>query len=186
VRWPTDATVCGLLQALCVDTPPPLVLKVDNGAAFVSQALQAWARAAGTVLLYSPLRCPRYNGTIEASIASITTRAHHAAVAAGHPTSWTCADVEAARQSANAIVRPSDHRTAAARWQAATPITDAERRRFAAAHHAAERRKMGVPIRVHQRMAVVEALQQLGYVSITRRADLVHQLKSRKRQELRA
>jgi hypothetical protein len=39
---------------------------------------------------------------------------------------------------------------------------------------------------VQQRVAIVDTLRRLGYVSITRRADLVHSLKSKKRQELRA
>ncbi len=171
----TATAACGLLRAVCATMPAPLVLKVDNGSAFQSAALQAWARLVGTRLLYSPPCCPRYNGTIEASIASITTRAHHAAVAAGHPARWTCEDVEAARQSANAMIRPVDRRTAADRWCQAWPITAAERRRFATAHRVADRRKMSVHMRVQQRMAIVTALQQLGYVSITRRADLVHQ-----------
>jgi hypothetical protein len=182
----TGATVCGLLRALCVGTPAPLVLKVDNGSAFIGHELRAWARAVGTTLLYSPPRCPRYNGAIEASIASITTRAHHAAVLADRPGCWSCADVEAARRTANAIVRRPDRRTADDRWQSGTMIRAAERRRFTRAHATALRRKMTVPMRVQRRMAIVDTLQRLGYVSITRRADLVHSFNTKKRQEFRA
>ena len=57
-------------------------------------------------LLYSPPACPRYNGSIEASIGALTTCAHHAAAAAGHPEYWTCADVEAARLDANTHAGP--------------------------------------------------------------------------------
>ena len=98
VLQPTAASVIGLLRALCAHVDPPLVLKVDNGAPFISHDLRGWAGTVGTQLLYSPPCCPRYNGAIEASIASITTRAHHAAVATGQPeAAWTCDHVEAAR-----------------------------------------------------------------------------------------
>lgn len=179
------AAACGLLRALCARVDAPLVLKVDNGSAFVSGDLQAWARAAGTHLLHSPPACPRYNGAIEASIGAITTRAHHAAATAGHPEHWTCEDVELARITANATVRSPDRRSAEQRWHQAAPITRAERRRFAVYHAAAQRRKMSVPMRVRCRMALVETLRSLGYVSITRRADLVQQLPKEKRQKLR-
>ena len=63
----------------------------------------AWrrGRAGGDDLLHSPPACPRYNGSIEASIGAISTRAHHAAAAHGHPDYWTTTDVEIARSGAN-------------------------------------------------------------------------------------
>lgn len=185
VMQTTATTVCGLLRRLCAHVGAPLVLKVDNGSSFVSHDLRDWARRCGTQLLYSPPCCPRYNGSIEASIASITTRAHHAAVGGGHPEVWTCDDVEAARASANAIVRRPSGRTADASWRAAARITTIERRRFDRRCATARRRRIDQPPRVQQRIAIVDTLRQLGYVSITRRADLVQSLKSKKRQTLR-
>ena len=170
----TSATVCGLLRALTTTRDAPLVLKVDNGSAFRSAELRAWAAAAGTLLLYSPPRCPRYNGSIEASIASVTVRAHHAAVQAGHPQTWSCSDLEAARQSANVGRLRRRAPTAAQRWSQRRPVTRAERERFAEAHAVARRRITHRPERVQQRIAIVDTLQSLGYVSITRRVDLVH------------
>lgn len=178
------ATACGLLRALCLDRAAPIVLKVDNGSALISADLRAWAADAGTQLLHSPPRCPRYNGAIEASIAAITTRVHHAAAAAGHPEWWTCEDLEHARGLANAIVRPSGQ-SAVASWTHASPITPVERRRFIRTC-IATRRLGAVPPRVQHRVAIVDTLRSLGYVSITRRADLVHPLKTKTRQELRA
>ena len=166
---------CGLLRALGAHADPPLVLKVDNGSAFRSHALRAWAAAVGTQLLYSPPRTPRYNGAIEGSIGALTTRAHHAAVLAGHPDTWTCADVEAARLAANTVPTRPARTTALDRWQHATPITRAERRRFANACDAATRTLSTTNRAVQQRTAIVDTLQRLGYVSITRRANLVHQ-----------
>lgn len=163
VARPTAEVVCDLLRALCAIQAAPLVLKVDNGAAFGSHALQAWATAVGTRLLYSPPACPRYNGSIEASIGALTTRAHHAAAAAGHPEYWTCADVEAARLQANAQARPRGPR-----------ITAEERRRFQGSYIAACDHRHAAMTRAQQRIAIAHTLQVLGYVSITRRADLVH------------
>ena len=177
---------CGLVRALCATADAPLVLKVDNGSAFRSRDFRAWAHTAGTTLLYSPPRTPRYNGAIEGSIGALTTRAHHAAVADGHPDYWTCADVEAARRAANTVTTRSAHPTALDRWQHATAITRTERRHFAAACDAAARTITTPNRAVQHRIAIVDTLQQLGYVSITRRANLVHQLNSKPRQELRA
>jgi transposase InsO family protein len=174
VDAPTAATGRGLLQALCARTRAPLVLKVDNGPAFRSHLLRTWAQAVGTQLLYSPPHYPRYNGAIEATIASVTTRAHHAAVAAGHPQVWECADVERARCEANQRVHDRAGHTAAHRWRAASRITAAERRRFAA-HYAVQLDACAaLPIATRLRVALVQTLQMLGYVSITRRADLDH------------
>jgi transposase InsO family protein len=183
----TAATACALLRALCVHRAAPIVLKVDNGSAFISAGLRAWAIAAGTHLLHSPPRCPRYNGAIEASIAAIATRAHQVAAAAGHPASWTSPDVEHARHWANAIVRRPCGDSAAAAWNHADRIGHAERQRFMRACMATQRQSANEgPPRVQQRSAIVDTLRRLGYVSITRRAYLVHELKSKTRQRLRA
>ena len=169
----TASPVCGLLRALCATVAPPLVLKVDNGSAFASRPLRAWAAMVGTQLLYSPPRCPRYNGAIEASIGALTTRAHHAAVAAGHPEYWTCDDVERARTTGNAIAHASG-RTPLERWRRAAAISGAERRRFRSQCATASARFDAAPPRVQQRLAIVDTLQRLGYVTMTRRADFVH------------
>jgi len=168
----TASAVCGLLRALSAVADPPLVLKVDNGAPFVSHQLRYWAAAVGTALLYSPPCCPQYNGAIEASIGALTTRAHHAAVAAGHPTYWTCDDIEHARTAANRA--RSGGRMPDALWQRKTRISVDERRSFQAHYTAALHRRSTLTPRVQQRTAIVDTLQDLGYVSMVRRADLVH------------
>jgi hypothetical protein len=170
----TAMAVCAVLRALIATADAPLVLKLDNGAPFVSAVTRAWARTVGTTLLYSPPRYPRYNGAIEASIGALTTRLHHAAVAAGHPHYWTCDDLEHARMHANAV-RPSHRRCASLeRWRSATRITTGERARFQSRYAAALSRYRMRPTCVQQRHAIVDTLQMLGYVSITRRTDLVH------------
>jgi hypothetical protein len=182
------STVCDLLRALAAAHDAPLVLKVDNGSAFGSADVGAWAHAAGTQVLYSPPRYPRYNGSIEASIGAISTRTHHLAAAAGHPDYWTTDEVERARADANLTPSPTGRSgdTAAHRWRAAPTITAAERRRFGAHCAATIGDQHGHTTRVQHRTAIVHTLRALGYVTMKRRTDLVHSLTNEKRQRLRA
>ena len=187
IAQPTADIVCARLQALVRRWGAPLVLKLDHGAAVVSRDLQVWARATGIRLLYSPPRCPRYNGAIEASIGAITTRTHHVAAAAGHPETWSCQDVEHARTWANAVARRPSAPSAHAIWTRRSRIARTERRRFLqACTRALRRRSRHQTARVQHRLAIVDTLRRLKYVSITRRADLVHGSKTKTRQELRA
>jgi len=51
----------------------PLVLKSDNGSAFISQEFQTWLADWRIVPLFSPVRMPRYNGACEAGIGGAKT-----------------------------------------------------------------------------------------------------------------
>ena len=176
VRRVTGVVVRDLLRALSVPAVAPLVLKLDNGAACRSRELRAWADRVGTTLLYSPSRCPRYNGSIEASVGAIATRAHHMAAAAGHPGLWTTDDVEAARVEANMTSHRRDGYTQTARdwWTRARVITRTERHRFLRAYQQQLAHLRPAPAHVQRRLAIVRTLDVLGYVSIKRRGDLVH------------
>jgi hypothetical protein len=190
VRRATAQAVCDVLRALCRHTRAPLVLKLDNGSPCRSRQLTTWAHDVGTALLYSPPALPRYNGSIEASIGSLTTRTHELAALEGHPGTWSTDDVERARTHANATLRPTGAAvtTAAARWHTAAPITRAERRRFAARYArelGASTRRPAVVSRARRRLALVRTLDVLGYVTIRRRADLVHRFTKRTRPRLR-
>ena len=71
-RWGYgDPKRAGRLQT---DNGAPLVLKSDNGSAFVAEALQGWLRAAGVEALFSPPRLPAYNGSCEAGIGALKDR----------------------------------------------------------------------------------------------------------------
>jgi transposase InsO family protein len=85
---------------------PPLVLKSDNGSAFLAEATQALLGGAGVIPLYSPPYLPQYNGAIEAGIGSLKTRSERQAARRGHPGAWTLDDVVAAQAEANALARP--------------------------------------------------------------------------------
>jgi hypothetical protein len=189
----TARTIGDVIRYLTAHSPTPLVLKVDNGSPFGSNLLQRWAHRTGTLLLYSPPRYPAYNGTIEASIGALTARTHEEAATHGHPDDWTAEDVEAARIAANLTpLAPASQTTPATRWHRAPAITRAERRRFLARYvrelaTVTARAGVAPPLatRAHRRTAIVRTLDRLGYVSIRRRADLVHRFTKKNRQRLR-
>jgi hypothetical protein len=102
----TSINVLALLTALFLRHGPPLVIKCDNGSQFLTPDVLALLVQWHVELLRSPPSCPRYNGSCEAGIGSIKTRAHHIAAREGRPGAWTCDDVEEARLQANETARP--------------------------------------------------------------------------------
>jgi transposase InsO family protein len=99
-------TAIAALELLFRQYGPPLVLKSDNGSAFIAdetrQLLDRWR----IWHLRSPPEWPQYNGSCEAGIGSMKTRTHHESSRLGHPGEWSCDDVEAARLQANETARP--------------------------------------------------------------------------------
>ena len=120
------------LRSLFLEHGAPLVLKADNGSAFIAHELRALCQSQGVTLLYSPQYYPAYNGSCEAGGGSIKTRAHHLAARQGRPGEWTLDDVEGARLQANETGRP--HGASAPvpgeRWNERPPISDPERDLF--------------------------------------------------------
>src|SRR5262249_38673518 len=94
------------LASLFVLHGTPLVLKSDNGSPFDAEATLALLYSAGVLPLFSPPYYPEYNGAIEASIGSLTTRTEHHAARHDRPGQWTCDDLAAAQAEANATARP--------------------------------------------------------------------------------
>jgi len=132
VRDVTAATVLPVLTSLFVVHGAPLVLKSDNGSAFGDTQVQALCGQFGVRNLFSPPRTPRYNGSIEAGIASLTMRTENAAARRGCPDAWTYDDVELARCEANATARPCGMNGPCPdeMWTARTAIPPEERRSF--------------------------------------------------------
>src|SRR5260370_12020073 len=62
----TAATAVEALRALLVLHGAPLVLKADNGSAFLADATQDFLVSWGVNLLFSPPHTPGYNGSVEA------------------------------------------------------------------------------------------------------------------------
>src|SRR5262249_52677908 len=65
VAAPTAEVVVSELRLLFTLHGAPLVLKSDNGSAFIAEAVQRELRCWGVGQLFSPPRRPEYNGAIE-------------------------------------------------------------------------------------------------------------------------
>jgi transposase InsO family protein len=128
----TAVTVIDSLWRLFHTHGVPLVLKTDNGSAFVADATQDFLFSLGVNLLFSPPRTPWYNGSIEAGIGSLKTRTERHASRAGHPAYWTSDDAAAAQTEANATARPQSETgpTPDELWQTRHPVKPEERRLF--------------------------------------------------------
>jgi len=131
----TAATAIAALGMLFALHGAPLVLKADNGSAFVADATRDFLRPFGVNLLFSPPYTPEYNGSIEAGNGSMKTRTERYATRADRPASWISDDVAAAESEANATARPRGETgpTPEELWQTRRPITTAARALFQAA-----------------------------------------------------
>ena len=161
----------------------PLVIKFDNGSAFITDEVKALLCQQGVLPLYSPPGTPSYNGAVEAGIGSIKTRAFWRAAYAGRPGEWTCDDIEAAVREANAQGRPRgfDAPSPEDAWRNKIPITDAQRQSFQdtcarAAREEYARRGLQPMTRFQHyeqasidRAAISRALIELGFLLIRRR-----------------
>jgi transposase InsO family protein len=129
---PTVDVVLEELPWLFTQHGAPLVLKTDNGSAFIADALRWYLRGCGVGQLFSPPRTPAYNGAIEASIGSMKRRTQQRSATAGHPDWWGEADIEAARVEANQTARPRrlHGSTPAQVWEQRCLLTCKERGSF--------------------------------------------------------
>jgi transposase InsO family protein len=134
-------TAADVLVALFGTHGPPLVLKSDNGSAFIAGLVQTVLADWQVGHLLSPPDFPEYNGACEGGIGSMKTRTHHQAARRGQPGQWSCDDAEAARLQANETARPWGHQgpTPAQVWAERRPLTKAERAAFAATVRQMER-----------------------------------------------
>src|SRR5262249_20169629 len=128
----TAATVITVLTSLFVVHGTPLVLKSDNGSAFGARGVQTLCGQFGVQQLFSPPHMPRYNGSIEGGIGSLTSRTEQAAARRGYPGSWTYDDAVVARLEANATARPRGEKGPCPEelWDARAPLTPAQRGTF--------------------------------------------------------
>ena len=75
--------VIACLQRLIEQHGAPLVLKADNGSAFIAACVARFCRRHGITLMHSPVRRPRWNGTCEVSGRWAKLRAAEAAARRG-------------------------------------------------------------------------------------------------------
>jgi transposase InsO family protein len=161
----------------------PLVLKMDNGSAFLADVTQELLDQFGVIPLFSPPYMPRYNGAIEAGIGSLKTRTANQAARQGRPGQWTCDDAAAAQQEANATARPRGERgpNPDTLWEQRSPIRAEERKLFqttverrrnqarAEAGHAPAEPLCPAQERALDRQAIRRALVEHGYLLFSRR-----------------
>lgn len=124
------------LRALFRFYAAPLVVKMDNGSAFVSEDLRGLLRQHGVFTLFSPPATPAYNGSIEAGIGSLEVRAFYESARHDRPGEWTCDDVAAARRQANETAHPWGLAgpTPERAWKRRAPLTEIEARDFRSAY----------------------------------------------------
>ena len=179
--WQTTAA----LTSLFLEHGPPLVVKSDNGSTLRAARVRSPLEASGVLPLVSPPRTPTYNGSCEAGIGQMKTRAHHLAARRGYPGEWTCSDVEGARLMGNQTARPHGLKGPSPDqvWAQRRPLTQDERRDFQERVLAEWRRDPKSTIDLSEacdtlvwgerpgaaaRRAITRALHQLGYL-VTRR-----------------
>ncbi len=179
VRSESVADVLPTLRELFAEHGLPLVLKSDNGSAFIAEALHALLGEMLVAQLFSPVHQPQYNGAL--GVLKVYTHQH--AVSVGHPFRWTAEDVDHAQQLANTISRPWGARGLSPEqaWQQRAPITAEERQAFGTAldaHRAWAARELALDLAAElsvadrarlDRLAISGALQELGYLTLRRR-----------------
>jgi transposase InsO family protein len=182
VRTEQACEALAVLQQLFRLYGPPLVLKSDNGSAFIADLMHDALDEQSVSQLFSPPRRPQYNGALERSNGTLKTYTHQHAVSSGHPFRWTSEDLEHARQLANTISRPWGHRkpTPDECFRDRTPISDEDRRAFQQEldrQRLVAGRDLGLTLDAElprndrarlDRLAISRTLQQLGYLTKTR------------------
>ena len=172
-------TVIPILHGLFDRHGPPLVLKSDNGSAFIAENALEMLRDWCVLALFSPPRLPKYNGALERSNTTLKVYTHTSAVSDGHPFRWTSDNLAQAVIVANEFTRPwgAKGETPAERWRSRAAISGDERLQILdlvqqqrpVAHDdlgfgdelsASDRRAV-------DRMAIARALQQLGHLTAT-------------------
>ena len=179
VEHPDADSTIALLDDLRARHGAPLIIKADNGSAFIAQHTRTYLATHRIALLRSPPSCPSYNGACEAGNGTIKRYAHAIAARHDRPHTWTLDDLEAARLLANQrITERHQTLTPQQRLDQALPIPDAQRQTLTSAIHTArERRRAQHAIAQHnqartlpgdalERQAITDALQGLGSITI--------------------
>jgi hypothetical protein len=171
------------LRVLFITCGAPLLLKCDNGSAFLSERMKRFLEAWGVTPLYSPPRSPWSNGAIERANLTLKRATAHEAELAGHPGWWRTDDLDGALSKTNAHCRPwgVGGGLPVEQWEKRPCITAEERKDFLEALARARadvREQCGEPQDAElghyaqaaiDRMAGQIVLEALGYLVVTRR-----------------
>lgn len=177
----TAATIIPILRGLFEQHGAPLVLKSDNGSAFIAEDAGDLLNVWNVLALFSPPRQPKYNGALERSNTTLKVYTHTSAVSDGHPFRWTSDNLAKAVKVANEFSRPcgASGETPAERWQSRAAITEQDRCHLSdlvEAQREVARVDLGLteePLeklsaadrRAVDRMAIARCLQQLGHLT---------------------
>jgi transposase InsO family protein len=184
VESATAEVALDALKTLFAEHGMPLVIKCDNGSAFISAVVSELLAKRDVMVLFSPPHLPRYNGAIEAGIGSLKARTDTQAARSGHAGQWSWDDVAVARCEANAWSRPCgpEGPSPDELWASRMPITGEERVAFVTAVEACRRAEENASrscaggtqeVRSEREMArhtIRLALEQRGYLHYTRRS----------------
>jgi transposase InsO family protein len=182
VASPDAASTIHVLRALIAQHGPPLVLKADNGGAFIAADTRAFLDTHGVTLLLSPAYTPSYNGASEAGNGVIKHLTHQLACRHDRPEHWTLNDLEAARLLANRrITGHQQTHSPEQRLADRTPISREERARFQASVTGAQQRRAAdseiatnhgmrkIAVDALRRQAIADALSGTGVITIQSR-----------------
>lgn len=125
-----SAEATAALEELFARFGAPLVVKLDNGSAYLADEFRQLARRQRVELLYSPGATPEYNGSCETGFGRVKPYLFYAALAAGRLQRPSVADLEIARLRSNQVVSHRDGATADERWSERTAISDELRAAF--------------------------------------------------------
>jgi transposase InsO family protein len=186
-RTQTAQEAMRALERLFLEFGPPLVLKSDNGSAFIAELFEQMLSQHQVAQLLSPARYPQFNGALERSNGTLKTYTDQDAHQEGHPLRWTGDNLEHARTLANTLTRPWGRRGAPPQeaWQQRASITPEERALFLetlTSHRASCEEEMALGhtpewrdarqqradrARI-ERHAITQTLMQLNYLTMTR------------------
>jgi transposase InsO family protein len=175
------------LERLFLEFGPPLVLKSDNGSAFIAELFEQFLAQHQVVQLLSPARYPQFNGALERSNGTLKTYTDQDAHQQGHPLRWTGDNLAQARTLANTLTRPWGRRGASPReaWEQRGLITPEERAMFLetlARHRTSAQQEMALGLTPElrnarqqradrtriERLAITETLVELNYLTMAR------------------
>ena len=101
----TAQVVVYALRALFVLHGPPLVLKSDNGSAFIAELTAEVLLAWEVIALFSPPQCPQYNGACERANGTLRTYTEYEALREGRLGDWAASDLAQALLRINHLDR---------------------------------------------------------------------------------
>ena len=185
VPSPNAAVVITSLEELFREHGPPLVLKSDNGAAYIAAETSEFLGRHEVLPLFSPPRRPQYNGGCERGGSILKGYTYQVAVREGRPGICLPADLEQARQLANTFSRPWGHRGPSPDdvWRARLRLSREQREAFQAElartrsaacqllEYAPDQPLSRTEAARRDRRAAQAALEALGYLTLVARRD---------------